>query len=1736
MATAQKVKAKKGKKVVPATDKEMEDLERPSSVMSHNSWVEDLDLDKPSASEVPGTPSTPAPAEITAVVELPRSPSPLKGSVLSVREAIEDDRVSHISEDENIIPPPAEATRPESLAGSRPVTPVSVHSRPHTPVTPVGIHSRPHTPTTVMERSRNLSPTPAGARSRSVSPLAARRRAKVMPTDDTLPPEGDNKPADVERIEAWSETSSAVDLGAVTTDNTRPQSRSHDTSRPASGRTRSPGEGMHAGSAPSMHSLISVQEAKEGNKIDATTTEGEKSSSIASRSKSVASLRSQVNQDDTKSIVSRTSGRLKPPVIENEQQAYVPFMYARDCLAKVMDDMKKMKNNHIRIVGLIEDAYKKIEDETQAQFNVFVIGMRDQYKGKVKTFRQVIHIHQEDFGNHKTYWQEALNSLNSRNKELMKDKKRLLVINKVEIERLEKEKEQLMTELSQKIDHEHQEYSKTNKQLEESSQEMKIDHEHQEYSKTNKQLEESSQEMKILQDQLTSEKDENEQLKTQIEKLKTSGGTGSISVVASSGDAATSSLVEENQYLKEEIEQLRASVDGGGGGDVGISASVGVDATVVAATAAASEEERKRLKDDRNKMQEEKIQAQKELATMRAKYDALHTQYTMIAAAAVSDDNKDKMQEQIDSVQKDNEIMHEEGDQLKEEIEQWKVDFKERTGKEPTDEDKSESVKELETQLAEVENKQVELDAKCTFMKALKEGHVPEVQQPEVDEPIIKTVEVTVADPTTVAALEASQQKCRELQTKITSMERTIKDKDKTIKQMGKNKPATTTTTIVKGSSSNDKDLKLLLKTLVDLARSLILEVRNDAEDIFKDRLTSAEEVGQTHKDNLSKAKEAVESWEEEYTSEHGNSPDESDRDGNAQALYATMEDHQQQVYQNKLDVTAWNMLNTGEIPEDFKAPVMGQGAHTGGGANSEEVSNLEERIEELEEEKSHLESVVEQLEDKIRDLESSAESPRKMDFSLLDEDIDEDDVEGFSTQLASIRAQVDEAEKKLSEEQEQHEKTKAELEVLRQQYDKLMEENESADEDTQRKVNSATVALKAELEMKEKALKENKKHIDELEKEKLKGVPVDTAKEIEKLRERLRIITIEKEGMQKERIGGSTELEKLRADNVALTDKLKKEQNNSMKSQDAFSKKLSEKDKKAKEQVAAVEKKYQQREGDTKKQIQSLEKKIKELNASGGGGGAKAAGGGKGKPDAKTEKKLQLYQEQVASLKKQIQEEQNKTKAAKDELKESRSGGAADKQAGKKMEKQMKDLEKKYENEQKKFNRENKKATEMEAELKTTNKELDSAKDENKKLQLQINSLGVAAQEALELKEKADEMKSELKTLTADNKALTENYNSERVLRKKYYNQIEDMKGKIRVYCRGRPLSGSEKERGNFEVVKAPDEYTIQIESNRGNKEFQFDHIFLAGSTQEEIFEDTNNLIQSAVDGYNVCIFAYGQTGSGKTFTMIGDKEQKFPGIAPRAFNRIFDVMEESKSKFSFKVSTYMLELYNEKLIDLYAPHGKEPAKLDIKKDQKGLVFINGSVVQEATSAKELYGLFDSGSLNRHVASTKMNSESSRSHLVIGIIIESTNLSTGTVVKGKLSLVDLAGSERAAKTGATAEQLKEANSINKSLSALGDVISALSSEQSFIPYRNNKLTMLMQDSLGGNAKTLMFVNISPADYNAEETIISLTYASRVKLITNDASKNADNKEIARLKKVIQKLKAGEEVDEDAAE
>lgn len=477
----------------------------------------------------------------------------------------------------------------------------------------------------------------------------------------------------------------------------------------------------------------------------------------------------------------------------------------------------------------------------------------------------------------------------------------------------------------------------------------------------------------------------------------------------------------------------------------------------------------------------------------------------------------------------------------------------------------------------------------------------------------------------------------------------------------------------------------------------------------------------------------------------------------------------------------------------------------------------------------------------------------------------------------------------------------------------------------------------------------------------------------------------------------------------------------------------------------------------------------------------------------------------------------------------------------------------------------------------------------ERDELKAAVAELEAANTELGPLREQAAEaasLKEEVKAAKAAVAEAEELYKKEQILRKKYWNMMEDMKGKIRVFARARPMSRSEIERGNTSVVKFPDDCTIELETSRGPRSFVYDATFGPSTTQEKVFEDTKRLVQSAFDGYNVCIFAYGQTGSGKTYTMTGAAGA--PGVTPRAMAEIFNIVDANKKMMRATVSCYMVELYNGALVDLFhtMKGGKKskaaPPTLKIKAPKGKMVVVDGAIVKEAPDAETILSLFDRGNAARHVGATKMNAESSRSHLIFSVLINVYNKATKKTTTGKLSLVDLAGSERVGKTGATADRLREAQAINQSLSALGDVISALSTGEKFIPYRNNPLTQLMSDSLGGNAKSalpapraaahadtlartcsyvcnvhltrngeptlpllrydalpaLMFVNISPADYNVDESVTSLSYASRVKLITNNADKNTDSEEVARLKRQIAALKAGkaaEDEDDEAA-
>jgi len=376
-----------------------------------------------------------------------------------------------------------------------------------------------------------------------------------------------------------------------------------------------------------------------------------------------------------------------------------------------------------------------------------------------------------------------------------------------------------------------------------------------------------------------------------------------------------------------------------------------------------------------------------------------------------------------------------------------------------------------------------------------------------------------------------------------------------------------------------------------------------------------------------------------------------------------------------------------------------------------------------------------------------------------------------------------------------------------------------------------------------------------------------------------------------------------------------------------------------------------------------------------------------------------------------------------------------------------------------------------------------------------------------------------------------------EQAIRKKYHNQIQDMKGNIRVYCRLRPLVAREVKNGDEVIFRKVDALSCDLYRPAPHDEwrsFQFDSVFGTNSTQDEVFEDCRDLVQSAVDGYNVTIFAYGQTGAGKTHTMYGSPED--PGLAPRSIHTLFDVIgRERKRGKNFKLRAYMIELYKQDIIDLLVdPSQREKKSLQVKKDPgRGIMYVEGVAERQITTPEELEATLLEGERRRHVGSTKMNSTSSRSHLMLSIIIECTTKDTEQVIYGKLTLCDLAGSERPKKSEASGDVLKEAIEINKSLSALGDVIEALTKGSKNIPYRNHKLTMLMQDSLGGSAKTLMFVNCSPGSSNCEETMMSLKWATRARQVTNDVKRNADSKEVARLKQVIAMMSQAQKVQED---
>ncbi|XP_033831714.1 kinesin-like protein KIFC1 [Periophthalmus magnuspinnatus] len=343
---------------------------------------------------------------------------------------------------------------------------------------------------------------------------------------------------------------------------------------------------------------------------------------------------------------------------------------------------------------------------------------------------------------------------------------------------------------------------------------------------------------------------------------------------------------------------------------------------------------------------------------------------------------------------------------------------------------------------------------------------------------------------------------------------------------------------------------------------------------------------------------------------------------------------------------------------------------------------------------------------------------------------------------------------------------------------------------------------------------------------------------------------------------------------------------------------------------------------------------------------------------------------------------------------------------------------------------------------------------------------------------------------------------------RRKLHNAIQELKGNIRVFCRVRPLvdGGLSKhihlasdDKTSISLAKTEESHTGKGTDTQRNYSFSFDRVFGPQASQQEVFEEISLLVQSALDGYNVCCFAYGQTGSGKTYTMEGDEFHESRGVIPRAVQQIFKASDKLSSQgWEFTFTASFVEIYNETLRDLlYTGKADKRPEHEIRKSNNDLTVTN-LTYQKVSCEDQVLGLIALANQNRSTAQTAQNDRSSRSHSVFKLDIEGVNTGRDVKCKSALCLVDLAGSERMLKSQSQGDRFKEMTAINGSLSNLGIVITALANKESYIPYRNSKLTYLLQNCLGGNSKTLMFVNIAPEPDSFGETLNSLRFASKV--------------------------------------
>lgn len=438
---------------------------------------------------------------------------------------------------------------------------------------------------------------------------------------------------------------------------------------------------------------------------------------------------------------------------------------------------------------------------------------------------------------------------------------------------------------------------------------------------------------------------------------------------------------------------------------------------------------------------------------------------------------------------------------------------------------------------------------------------------------------------------------------------------------------------------------------------------------------------------------------------------------------------------------------------------------------------------------------------------------------------------------------------------------------------------------------------------------------------------------------------------------------------------------------------------------------------------------------------------------------------------------------------------------------KKLEDQEEKYQEKQEEIVKLNERIVGLQGEISALK---DSLKDEKN---------AAAAENAEEMSKLRSEIEiskerlrtEELKAVTMGNAsqakvdALEKAIREGQAERRRMHNLIQELRGNVRVFARIRPFLPGDNESDDALPMAVPkSETSMKLSTDESDKKgynFSFDRVFGPSNGQDIVFTEVSEFVQSALDGYNVCLFSYGQTGSGKTHTMQGTGIGQMRGIIPRAIEQVGQYKEQlEKDGWQYNMQVSFVEIYNETIRDLLRDDIVSNLKHEIKVGPDGRRFITdiNMVSLEPTDSEAVEAVMRQASKHRSVGSTDMNAVSSRSHSVFTLHLTALHPENRQALRGTLNLCDLAGSERLDRSGATGARAKEAMAINKSLSALTDVFVSIGKKASHVPFRNSKLTWLLQPSLSGDGKTLMMVNLSPTEASVQETLCSLRFASQV--------------------------------------